>query len=465
MGYIMSLIRIIPLVIILGSVGFLFLYLIINKFFKKKFESKIQIASLYMINLYAVVVIYATFLSVNHPLMGSDYSINLIPFDWVYTTYTMGISNGIKQFILNIILFIPLGVLLPMSYRKFDDFKKVLGIGVISVLLIETSQLIIGRIFDIDDIIANTLGSIAGYCFFSIIRDMLSRITKKDNFKLTLAKRLSYIGVVLIIALIPIGFEVKDRLSEYGSVPVYGFNINDSVNISVKLDDNKGNEKIYRVVKKKSEQEVLRELSKKFNITTASIESGNFGNVAIRDENFSLMVEKNLCWAYSNFKVKEVEEVISQEKAISIANSELIRQGYNLSDFKTINSGIDDMNNIEITYVIKDVATSRKYGSLMVRINGSGEIRDINSYLVNIEEDNLVNTISKKDAIKKAKKFKMSPDDYFGGKTSNININRIENDYVFENRKGHIQPAYKISGTAVVDGKTKEFELLIPSMK
>jgi glycopeptide antibiotics resistance protein len=68
----------------------------------------------------------------------------------------------------NIILFIPLGVLLPLISIRYRSFWKVTIIGLLCSAFIETIQWIsryydVYRTTDIDDVILNTLGTMIGF--------------------------------------------------------------------------------------------------------------------------------------------------------------------------------------------------------------------------------------------------------------------------------------------------------------
>lgn len=68
----------------------------------------------------------------------------------------------------NIILFIPLGIFLPLLFHRCRSLKKVIIISSLCSLSIELTQLIlrqfeIYRTVDIDDVILNTLGAILGF--------------------------------------------------------------------------------------------------------------------------------------------------------------------------------------------------------------------------------------------------------------------------------------------------------------
>ncbi len=71
----------------------------------------------------------------------------------------------------NMALFIPTGILLPIVYKKLDNFVKVVAAGACISLCIEILQLpFASRGSDIDDIILNTLGVAIGYGIYAIIR-------------------------------------------------------------------------------------------------------------------------------------------------------------------------------------------------------------------------------------------------------------------------------------------------------
>lgn len=89
---------------------------------------------------------------------------NFIPFHEIFR-YNIGSDKFIKNVVGNIALFIPYGFL--ASY--FLNNKKLSVITLLTLvvtLTIETVQYYIGRVFDIDDIILNLVGSIVGFLIF-----------------------------------------------------------------------------------------------------------------------------------------------------------------------------------------------------------------------------------------------------------------------------------------------------------
>lgn len=67
--------------------------------------------------------------------------------------------------LLNIAMFVPLGVFLPLAAKPFRRWYWMLAAGAGTSLIIEVTQYILGRgQADVDDLICNTLGAMLGYC-------------------------------------------------------------------------------------------------------------------------------------------------------------------------------------------------------------------------------------------------------------------------------------------------------------
>lgn len=79
-----------------------------------------------------------------------------------YQRFTLQIWLNV---LLNIALFVPLGVLLPLLWKPFRKWYAALGAGFGVSLLIELTQLFTGRgMCDVDDLFTNTLGAMLGWC-------------------------------------------------------------------------------------------------------------------------------------------------------------------------------------------------------------------------------------------------------------------------------------------------------------
>lgn len=104
-------------------------------------------------------------------------SINLVPFKTLklyLLTKVTRIDNWSSLSLLNIsaniLLFSPLGTLIPLIWRKWDSFYKIFFLGFSITCFIEVFQICIGRSCDIDDVILNTLGVLVGFALFKILK-------------------------------------------------------------------------------------------------------------------------------------------------------------------------------------------------------------------------------------------------------------------------------------------------------
>lgn len=78
----------------------------------------------------------------------------------------------------NVILFMPFGLFAALLWRNFN-WKRALLTGACITLFIESCQLFIGRAFDIDDLMLNTVGVFCGFLLTPVFRRLFPRFTEK----------------------------------------------------------------------------------------------------------------------------------------------------------------------------------------------------------------------------------------------------------------------------------------------
>ena len=92
------------------------------------------------------------------------------------------VGNAFSMIVLNILLFVPFGFLLPIVFPGFvKSGEKVFLAGLMFSVGIELTQLFSGRMFELDDIIANSLGALLGYLILLIMRDIYRLLSKKNS--------------------------------------------------------------------------------------------------------------------------------------------------------------------------------------------------------------------------------------------------------------------------------------------
>lgn len=113
--------------------------------------------------------------------------------------------------LLNIALFVPLGILLPLTWKYFRKWHRMLAAGLGLSLYVEGMQLLSSRgILDIDDLFANTLGAMLGFCLLMAVLSLV-----KKHWLRSLGHG--------VLALVPVaavcGIFLAYETQEYGNLP------------------------------------------------------------------------------------------------------------------------------------------------------------------------------------------------------------------------------------------------------
>jgi glycopeptide antibiotics resistance protein len=179
-----------PMIILVSIVLTLIrlMYLLYNK---EKFVLYKELFNLIFI-IYILILFYiVTFQDNNY---GAS---NYIPFKEI-SRYDINSELFFKNIIGNILLFLPFGLFSTIYIHKRKIFP-IIFISLIASLAIEISQLFIGRVFDIDDIILNVVGSILGYLLYLFVYSIKNKIPNvlKKRWIVNLIVVLIFIGIIL----------------------------------------------------------------------------------------------------------------------------------------------------------------------------------------------------------------------------------------------------------------------------
>ena len=84
-----------------------------------------------------------------------------------------GVMKDTPQYLidslLNIVMCVPFGVLVPLLWREMRSLKRTAAAGFCFSAAIELAQMFSGRLTDVDDLITNTLGAMIGYGIAKIL--------------------------------------------------------------------------------------------------------------------------------------------------------------------------------------------------------------------------------------------------------------------------------------------------------
>jgi len=145
-------------------------FLAVFLIFRKKQMQKGVIYSRYHILTAVVFAVYVVgvyhFTGAGTIYDGFRYQLELRKEQLNFVPFTNEID--IVAYFLNVLLFIPLGLLAPVIWQKMNKLIHVIGIGFFFTLLIEISQLLNNRRTDVDDILMNAFGAVVGFVLFRI---------------------------------------------------------------------------------------------------------------------------------------------------------------------------------------------------------------------------------------------------------------------------------------------------------
>ena len=121
---------------------------------------------------------------------------NYIPFKEMFR-YNFGSRLFFKNVLGNMIMFLPYGFFIAYVLK----IRKVRNVALLSLLVsitIELTQMLIGRVFDVDDIILNVIGGIIGFYIFKLI------YTLKNHSPEFLKKDIIYniLMVIIIVSMV-----------------------------------------------------------------------------------------------------------------------------------------------------------------------------------------------------------------------------------------------------------------------
>ena len=84
-------------------------------------------------------------------------------------------SHWVAQILGNVFMLVPLGAMLPILNAKFRSVKNTAIAGLLFSMFIEFTQYYTGRgLFEVDDILHNTLGAVTGYFFYIIFSRIIA---------------------------------------------------------------------------------------------------------------------------------------------------------------------------------------------------------------------------------------------------------------------------------------------------
>jgi len=96
----------------------------------------------------------------------------------------LGLESFVVNILGNVLAFAPFGFLLPQLNTKYRKFFYIAFLSLLFSLSVELTQMLLKvGIFDVDDILLNTIGGMLGYLFYAICNFYIRRYRIKNKKK------------------------------------------------------------------------------------------------------------------------------------------------------------------------------------------------------------------------------------------------------------------------------------------
>jgi glycopeptide antibiotics resistance protein len=225
--------------------------------------------------------------------------------------------------ILNILMTVPLGLMLPVLHNKFHKVRWTIAAGIIFVVIIEYIQLAANSgVFDVDDIFNNCMGILIGY---GITMSILAIIERRNRLVL---KILAYMLPLLSITITFAGMAINYNTREFGNFNLFGYGKINMSNIEVKLKTELSTEEktvtVYKApnIDKNTARNFAENFFKNINIDSTDLKEDlytDFANYWTRDNKHLLKINfSDGSYEYNNFLEFDKTKYISMdEKALS----------------------------------------------------------------------------------------------------------------------------------------------------
>ena len=164
-------------------------------------KNKLKNSLLFFITLFLFGVYISIVMEITGPGNILDIPKNIHPtFIWMpFNDIIFGhnLARSIFEFVANIILFMPLGVFLPLLWTRYEKLSVTVMTGFIFSVMIELFQLLNYRHTDLNDIATNTFGALIGYyIYIKFFKSKAAKFKLKSNK--AISSKSKYIGNYLI---------------------------------------------------------------------------------------------------------------------------------------------------------------------------------------------------------------------------------------------------------------------------
>ena len=351
-----------------------------------------------------------------------------------------------RNIILNIMMFVPFGFLLPLVSKMFQVFWKTYLAGFLFTFLIEMTQLLLNLgICELDDFMNNTVGAMIGYGFYRLFVFVVNKWKKQETKALSTVCFQIPVFVTLISFALIFGIYSKKEL---GNLPS-GYIIRQKdvrVTTELELSSDENTALVYRtsVANVKDTRKMAEEIFGRFGLGIDESRTDIYEDTAIyySEDNNRLNIWINYAgqtYSFTDYDALYHNDERMENKSNASA-SELIQALEKMG--VTIPEGAVFEEKKEEYYFTADkiVKDGKMYdGSIQCEYTTDGMTSHLTNNIVEYEEYKSFPIISEKEA------FNILQKGYFlGVRDKDYEVLEVTLDYELDT-KGYYQPVYVFS--------------------
>ncbi|MGE7129018.1 VanZ family protein [Lysinibacillus xylanilyticus] len=379
---------------------------------------------------------------------------NLQPFSGYIDAWKKYSLRDLQNCIFNILMFVPLGVFLPLMNSKFKKIKWLLLVVVSATLSIETYQTLSGSgIFELDDLMNNLLGGIIGYQLYRLGASIT------HHKKVKIKSLVGNLAIPLLMGLIFVGMNIVYAQQEFGHLAINAYtksNMSDvHVSTSLELSSLPTVAPVYRKIIKNDGVEDLLQQKLGFSELSEQVYSGD-REILLKDKagfQYTLFISSE-----GNWSLKENNYTPGQT-SFSGKESMIVKAKAMMDDFGILpqDAEMTVMETGEFEWNLQDspnLNTDYWTGDILLDLKQDGSVSSLEYNLHKHQFKREVNILSPAEVYERIKngdfpqiKYNalVNEEDLVIKQGDQLDIKLIELSYMYDT-KGFYQPIYKISG-------------------
>lgn len=373
-----------------------------------------------------------------------------------------------RNIILNIGMFVPLGILLPLGWDFWKKAYRTYLAGLVFTVIIELAQLVTGRgIFELDDIFNNLLGTMIGYGIYRLLYWIYSMVvSEREQVLPVLLFQLPLLFTAVLFGTI---FTVY-RLQEFGNLSLrYVSRVDMSgvdVQLLTELSKEAGEASVYQVhtADEAETRRMAQELFEKLGTQLDEGENDIYDETAVyysRGREYCVWIDYAGCsMQFYNFLDSHQGDGNEADGQPGCSRLELEEALAAYGVQIPAGASFQDKKDGEYLFELNEMDENLCKGKVTCTYLGQGKIGRFYNSMAVYQKIRDCSILSEQEAYEQLQAGKFRGENYsYDGDITSIVIDAVQLTYVTDT-KGYDQPVYAFHGT--VNGA--EAEIQIPAL-